>query len=190
MSFEKLSVYLRTNRNIAKFIRYMEQEILETYTFNSEDYRNGVRKADGKTFRDVVKEFEYDFHNRHSSEYALNLYANSATMHLLEKSCDAAPFLSYGMDLTQGDSFDAVQDPFVNHAIEKYSQNIIVYGIDSAYMETLDGNAAIGEEKGIYPLTLLIDNSMRDGTLRLATPTSDDEREENVIIDSPKFEYA
>lgn len=187
---EKLSVYLRTNRNIAKFIRYMEQEILETYTFNSEDYRNGVRKADGKTFRDVVKEFEYDFHNRHSSEYALNLYANSATMHLLEKSCDAALFLSYGMDLTQGDSFDATQDPYVNHAIEKYSQNIIVYGIDSAYMETPDGNAVIDEEKGIYPLTLLIDNFMRDGTLRLATPTSDDEREENVIIDSPKFEYA
>lgn len=169
----------------------MEQEIAETYTFNPKDYHDGLRETDGKSFRDVIKEFKYDFHNRHSSEYALNLYANSATMYLLERSCKAIPFLSYGMDLTQGNAFDAVQDPFINHAIEKYSRNIIVYGIDSAYMETTDGHIAIDEEKGIFPLTLLIDNSMRDGTLRLATPTSDDEgEEENVVIESPKFEYA
>lgn len=169
----------------------MEQEIIETYMFNPEDYHDGRRKGDGKTFRDVVKEFEYDFHKRHSCEYALNLYANSSTMRLLEKSCGAAPFLSYGMDLTHGHTFDAVQDPFINHAIEKHSRNIIVYGIDSAYMETPDGNIVIDEEAGIFPLTLLIDNSMRNGTLRLATPTSDDEGdEENVTIDSPKFEYA
>lgn len=32
---------------------------------------------------------------------------------------------------------------------------------------------------------------MHNGTVRLATPTSDDEQEEeNVLIDSPKFEYA
>ena len=47
----------------------------------------------------------------------------------------------------------------------------------------------IDEEAGIFPLTLLIDNSMRNGIVRLATPTSDDEQEENVLIDSPKFEY-
>lgn len=168
----------------------MEQEIIETYTFNPKDYYDGRRKADGKTFRDVVKEFEHDFHQRHSCEYALNLYANSATMYLLEKSCGAASFLSYGMDLTEGHTFDAVQDPFINHAIEEYSQNIIVYGIDSAYMETPDGNVVINEETSIFPLTLLIDNSMRDGTLRLATPTSDDEGEkENAMIDLPQFEY-
>lgn len=58
-------------------------------------------------------------------------------------------------------------------------------------METSDGHIAIDEEKGIYPLTLLIDNSMRNGIIRLATPTSDDEgEEEHVVIDSPKFEYA
>ncbi|MCD8235065.1 MAG: hypothetical protein LUD00_00105 [Prevotellaceae bacterium] len=169
----------------------MESEIIETYTFNPQDYLDGMRKTDGKSFRDIVKEFEYDFHKRHSGEYALNLYANSCTMHLLERACGVASFLSYGMDLTQGNVFDAVEDPFVNHAIEKYSKNIIVYGIDSAYMETADGYIGINEEKGIFPLTLLIDNSMRDGTLRLATPTQDDEGEkENVVIDSPKFEYA
>ena len=55
--------------------------------------------------------------------------------------------------------------------MEEYSRHIFVYGID--------------------PLTLLIDNSMHNGTVRLATPTSDDEQEEeNVLIDSPKFEYA
>ena len=94
----------------------MEKELYKTYYFNPADYDNrGRRKIDGKTFRDVVKEFEYDFHDTYSTEYALNLYANSRTMALLAKSKDAAPFLMYGMDLTQGKSFDAVQDPYVNH---------------------------------------------------------------------------
>ena len=32
---------------------------------------------------------------------------------------------------------------------------------------------------------------MHNGIIRLATPTSDDEgEEEHVVIDSPKFEYA
>lgn len=169
----------------------MEQEIIETYTFNPEDYNHGLRIKDGKAFRDVVKGFEYDFHHRHSCEYALNLYANSATMRLLAVSNGADSFLSYGMDLTHGKVFDAVQDPFVNHEIEHYSRNVIVYGIDSAYMEKQDGNVAIDEEKGIFPLTLLIDDSMRDGTLRLAVPTADDDGEdENIVIVSPKFEYA
>ena len=169
----------------------MEQEITETYTFNPEDYRDGRRKTDEKTFREVVKDFERDFHRRHRDDYALNLYANSSTMRLLEKSCGAASFLSYGMDLTQGHTFDAEQDPTINHAMEAYSRNVTVYGIDSAYMETPDGNIAIDEEAGIFPLTLLIDNSMHDGTLRLATPTTDDDgEEENVVIDLPKFEYA
>lgn len=94
------------------------------------------------------------------------------------------------MDLTQGHAFDAEQDPQINHAMEEYSQHIFVYGIDSAYMERPDGSIVIDEEAGIFPLTLLIDNSMRNGIVRLATPTSDDEQEEeNVLIDSPKFEY-
>lgn len=169
----------------------MEQEITEVYLFNPEDFWNGRREKDGRTFREVVKEFEHDFHRRHSPEYALNLYANAATMHLLEKSCNAAPFLNYGMDLTQGHVFDAIQDPSTNHAIERYSRHIIVYGIDSAYMDTADGHITIDEEAGIFPLTLLIDNSMRDGMLRLTTPAWDDEREDyNIVIDLPNFEYA
>ena len=100
-------------------------------------------------------------------------------------------FLSYGMDLTQGHTFDAEQDPTINHAMEAYSRNVTVYGIDSAYMETPDGNITIDEKAGIFPLTLLIDDSMREGTLRLTTPTWDDEEEEyNVTIDLPNFEYA
>lgn len=53
----------------------MEKEIIETYAFNPEDYYDGRRKSDGKTFRDEVKVFERDFHQRHSGDYALNLYA-------------------------------------------------------------------------------------------------------------------
>ena len=172
----------------------MEKEIYKTYYFDPADYDDrGRRKSDGKTFRDVVKEFEYDFHDTFSTEYALNLYANSLTMALLAKSKDAAPFLIYGMDLTQGKSFDALQDPFVNHEMEKYSPNIYVYGIDSAFMTEFDeyGYPVLDENCDIYPLTLLVDNTMRDNEVRLAVPTMDDGDEtEDVIIDVPKFEYA
>ena len=77
----------------------IENEITETYYFKPTDFNEkGRRISDGMTFRDVVKEFERDFHERHSTEYALNLYANSQTMDLLARSNDAAPFLLYGMD--------------------------------------------------------------------------------------------
>ena len=172
----------------------MEKEIIETYYFNPADFdKRGRRYKDGVSFRDVVKEYERDFHICHSTEYALNLYANSCTMALLAKSNDAAPFLTYGMDLTQGKSFDAIQDPYANHEMEQYSNKIYVYGIDSAFMTEFDeyGYPIIEENSDILPLTLLVDNTMRDGELRLAVPTLDDEDEtENVIIDVPQFEYA
>lgn len=172
----------------------MEKELYKTYYFDPADYDDrGRRKSDGKVFRDVVKEFEYDFHDTYSTEYALNLYANSLTMALLAKSKDAAPFLIYGMDLTQGKSFDAVQDPFVNHEMEKYSPNIYVYGIDSAFMTEFDeyGYPVLDENCDIYPLTLLVDNTMRNNEVRLAVPTMDDGDEtEDVTIDVPQFEYA
>jgi hypothetical protein len=172
----------------------MEKELYKTYYFDRADYDNrGRRKSDGKTFRDVVKEFEYDFHDSYSTEYALNLYANSLTMALLAKSKDAAPFLMYGMDLTQGKSFDAVQDPFVNHEMEKHSANIYVYGIDSAFMTEFEeyGYPVLTEDSDIFPLTLLVDNAMRNNEVRLAVPTTDGGDEtENVTIDVPQFEYA
>lgn len=94
----------------------MEKELSKRYYYSPSDFDTlGRRKGDGMTFRDVINEFEYDFHETYGTEYALNLYANSKTMALLAKSNDAAPFLIYGMDLTQGKSFDAIQDPYVNH---------------------------------------------------------------------------
>ena len=172
----------------------MEKELYKTYYFDSADYdKRGRRKSDGKSFRDVIKEFEYDFHDTYSTEYALNLYANSRTMALLAKSNDAAPFLTYGMDLTQGKLFDAVQDPYVNHEMEKYSPNIYVYGIDSAFMTEFDeyGYPILDENSDIYPLTLLVDDTMRDNEVRLAVPTMDDGDEtEDVTINVPQFEYA
>lgn len=172
----------------------MEKELYKTYYFDSADYdKRGRRKSDGKSFRDVIKEFEYDFHDTYSTEYALNLYANSRTMALLAKSNDAAPFLTYGMDLTQGKLFDAVQDPYVNHEMEKYSPDIYVYGIDSAFMTEFDeyGYPVLDEDSDIYPLTLLVDDTMRDNEVRLAVPTMDDGDEtEDVTINVPQFEYA
>ena len=172
----------------------MEKELSKKYYYYPSDFDTlGRRKSDGMTFRGVIKEFEYDFHETYSTEYALNLYANSLTMALLAKSNDAAPFLIYGMDLTQGKSFDAIQDPYVNHEMEKYSPNIYVYGIDSAFMTEFDeyGYPVLNEDSRIFPLTLLVDNTMRDDEVRLAVPTIDDGDEtEDVIIDVPKYEYA
>lgn len=170
-------------------------EISETYRYNPADFNEeGRRRDDGTTLRDVIKVFERDFHNKYSAEYALNLYANSETMRLLEKSCDAAPFMMYGMDLTQGRTFNAEKDPFINHQMDQHSNRIYVYGIDSAYMEEFDehGYPVIDEESEAYPLTLLIDDEMRDDMIRLATPTTDDESEEleTNIVDIPKFVYA
>ena len=172
----------------------MEKELYKTYYFAPADYdMRGKRKSDGVSFRDVVKEFEYDFHNTYTTEYALNLYANSITMALLAKSKGAAPFLLYGMDLTRGKSFDAIQDPYVNHEMEKHSKFIYVYAIDSAFMTEFDeyGYPVLDEDSDIYPLTLLVDNTRRDNEIRLAVPTMDDGDEtENVTIDVPQLEYA
>lgn len=171
----------------------MEKELSKTYFFHTADYDNRGRRNDGMSFREVVKGFEFDFHNTYSSEYALNLYGNSNTMALLAKSNGAAPFLLYGMDLTQGKSFDAVLDPFINHEMEQYSEKIYVYGIDSAYMTESNeyGYPLLDEDSGIYPLTLLVDNTLHDGELRLAVPTlNDGDETENVSIDVPQFEYA
>lgn len=178
-----------------RFEYIMEKEIIETYHFHPSDYDiNGRRKMDGVTFRDVVKEFERDFHNLHSADYALNLYANSRTMNLLSRSCDAAPFLIYGMDLTQGKTFDAEKDPFINHQIDIHSKYITVYGIDSAYMTDFDehGYPVLDENSEVFPLTLLIDENMDDGTVRLSVPISDDNDDEwePVNINVPQFEYA
>ena len=173
----------------------MEKEISETYYFSPANYNEkGRRKTDGITFRDIIKEFERYFHECHSTEYALNLYANSNTMNLLAKSCNAAPCLVYGMNLTQGRAFDAEKDPYINHQMDKHSDYIYVYGIDSAFMTEFDENGypIIDEDSDIYPLTLLVDDNMRDGTIRLAVPTLDDDDDEldPVTIDVPKFEYA
>ena len=172
----------------------MEKEISETYYHDPNDYtESGKRKSDGISFRDVIKECERDFHRIHSTEYALNLYANSKTMKLLSNSCNAAPFVTYGMDLTQGHAFDAGKDPEANFQMDAHSQYVFVYAIDSAFMTEFDeyGYPCIDEDSEVYPLTLLIDSSMKDGAVRLAVPTLDDDEgeEENVIIDVPKYEY-
>lgn len=169
----------------------MEFEISETYRFDPLEYdANGRRVKDGVRYRDVVKEFEVNFHRLHSADYALNLYANSKTMRLLSKSCDAAPFLIYGMELTQGDSFDAALDPKFNHRMESSGGSIYVYGIDSAFMTRFgeNGYPILEKEKSIYPLTLLVDNDMRDDEVRLSVPSMDGDNEEIEIVNVPQLE--
>ena len=170
----------------------MERELSERYHFNPADFgEDGRRLTDGKTFRDVVKDFEYAFHRAHTTEYALNLYANSQTMRLLAKSNNAEPFMIYGMDLHSGHHFDPEGDPFINKSIDEHSENVLVYGIDSAYMTDFDefGTPILNEDSEIFPLTLLVDNTMRDGEVRLSTPTIDgDDDLEPVTSDVPQKE--
>lgn len=177
----------------------MEREISERYHFNPADFgEDGRRVSDGLSFRDVVKDFERDFHNRmllklkkitdavslldydlhyaQSPEYALNMYANEQTMKLLAKSNNAEPFMNYGMRLSRGHVFNRQNEPVLNKNNDEYSDGVLVYGIDSAFLDDFDeyGYPVIDVERGIYPLTLLIDSTMADGEIRLATPTFDD----------------
>ena len=170
----------------------MDKELSERYYFNPADYdENGRRLADGKTFRDVVKDFERSFHKVHTTDYALNMYANSQTMRILALSNNAEPFMIYGMDLHLGHVFDPEGDPFINKSIDEYSENVLVYGIDSAYMTDFDeyGNPILTEDSEVFPLTLLVDNTMRDGELRLSTPTIDGDESGPVTNDVPQKEY-
>jgi hypothetical protein len=141
-------------------------EIKEIYHFSPQDFDiNGKRVSDATSFREVLKEFERDFHFRHSNYYALYLFANHSTMLLLSRSCNARENMIYGMEL-----IDSEFDPTTNHFIEEVSskENIVVYGIDSTFMDfDENGVPRIDEEKMIYPLTLLIDNNMKNGVLHL-----------------------
>jgi hypothetical protein len=156
-------------------------EIKETYHFLPRDFDiNGKRVSDGTPFREILKEFERDFHTRHSNYYATFLFANSQMMLLLSRSCNAKENMIYGMDLigVNGDF-----EPNINHRIEEASnkRNIVVYGIDSAFMlPDKNGTPRIDEEKMIYPLTLLIDNNMKDGMLYLKY-LDDDRNDEDCM---------
>ena len=75
----------------------------------------------------------------------------------------------------------------------RWKSSIYVYGIDSAFMTEFDeyGYPILDENSDIYPLTLLVDDTMRDNEVRLAVPTMDDGDEtEDVTINVPQFEYA
>jgi hypothetical protein len=171
----------------------MERELSERYYFDPADFgEDGRRLTDGISFRRVVMEFEYAFHRVHTTEYALNMYANVQTMRLLAKSNNAEPFMIYGMDLNCGRNFNPKDDTFINKCMDEYSENVLVYGIDSAYMTDFDefGTPILNEDSEIFPLTLLVDNTMRDDEIRLSTPTTDDDGDlEPVTNDVPQKEY-
>ena len=153
-------------------------KITETYYFIHQEFdTNGKRESDNISFRNLLKEFEIDFHTRHPNRYGQFMFANSRTMMLLSKSCNARDDMIYGMDLIDGEF-----NPTINHEIEKadnIGQNIVVYAIDSAY-QPLDeyGIPVIDGEKDIFPLTLLVDDSLKNGTLKLMYPSDDSSDEE------------
>ena len=87
----------------------------------------------------------------------------------------------------------ADKDPFINHEMDNNSNYVYVYGIDSAYMTEYDesGYPILDENSEIYPLTLLVDDTIQDGSIRLSSPTSDDDGEEpEIVIYVPELEYA
>jgi hypothetical protein len=139
-------------------------EIKEIYHFAPDDFDANGRNSADKTFREVVKDFERDFHQRHPSHFGVFLFANGAGMLLLQYSCGAQSNVSYGMDLIEGEF-----DPKTNLKIGKHSKYITVYGIDSAYSEAayVEKDGEDEYKGGAYPLTLLIDDKLRDGVLYL-----------------------
>lgn len=188
----------------------MTEEVSISYNFNLADFsENGRRLDDGKTFRDVVKDFERAFHESMvmnlkkalsavesldcsfdyvpSAEYASCMYANRQTMNLLAKSNIAEPFMTYGMELYHGSVFEPAKDSVLNKDYDKLSETVLVYGIDSAFLTEFDeyDYPVIDVDSGIYPLTLLLDNTMNDGEIRLATPLVgfDEEYESFMIYD-------
>ena len=125
-------------------------EIKETYRFSPQEFDiNGKRILDGVPFKEIRNEFEYDFHTRHSNYYATFLLANSQTMLLLSRSCNAKENMIYGMDLIE-DNFD----PNANHHIEEASnkKNIVVYGIDSVFMLSDKNGIPRIDEKNDLPI--------------------------------------
>lgn len=162
----------------------MENETIERYYFSLNDYdAQGRHKITGTTFRQFVDECERHFHSAHSTSYAVFFYANQHTMTLLQHSCDANPMFSYGMELYNGNEFDPVEDPNANANIDHYSSRIMVYGIDSAYMEdNKDGIKVMNENKGIFPLTLLIDNTMEDNTIKLSCPNTNNGDSDEIEV--------
>ena len=89
-------------------------------------------------------------------------------------------------------TFDPIEDPLINSKIDIYSKYVTVYGIDSAFMDKFEDNGypVIDEENEIYPLTLLIDSSLPDGTIKLSHhDDDDDDEEEDLVPEKPKFEF-
>ena len=167
-------------------------EIIETYHVNLQEFNfNGVGK-DGRSMREVVGEYERDFHSLHKEYYALFMYANSNTMRVLAQACGAPEYSRSGMDLNNGRTFDPIEDPLINSKIDIYSKYVTVYGIDSAFMDKFEDNGypVIDEENEIYPLTLLIDSSLPDGTIKLSHhDDDDDDEEEDLVPEKPKYEF-
>ena len=53
------------------------------------------------------------------------------------------------------------------------------------------GYPMLNDDSNIFPLTLLVDDNMRNEEFRLSVPTTDDgDESEEVIINVPIFEYA
>jgi len=153
----------------------------KVYYFPPYDFdANGRRVSDGVPFREIVKEFERDFHLNHSHRYEHLLFANSRTMLLLSRSCDAKENLIYGSEVID----DYFIDPHTNHLIEEAStkEYIVVYGIDSAFMPVdKDGIALIDYDKKIFPLALLIDDNLSDGIIILIYKDDDDSRDDERV---------
>ena len=59
------------------------------------------------------------------------------------------------------------------------------------YMDNFDENGypIIDENSEIYPLTLLVDDSMLDDVIKLTVPTIDGDNAILINVNVPKFEY-
>lgn len=151
-------------------------EIKETYRFFPRDYdRAGRRKFDGVPFREVLKEFEYDFHVRHPDCYAQFMLANIGVMSILARSCNANANMIYGIELIDGE-FDIDFNFIMEEASDR--SNVVVYAIDSAYMTYDESGLPIIDD--IFPLGLVVDGDLGEGVLQLQGSDDDDSDDESL----------
>ena len=127
-------------------------QLIAYYQYVPADYdEKGNHKHNCKLFLEQIDEWDKEFHQEYAPYYANHLFANYATMRLIDSSMDLEEEASSGMDL-----IDGVIDIDVNTEMEKYSEKYTIYALGSK----LEGNPD-------EPIFLIRDESMGDGHVML-----------------------
>lgn len=142
----------------------------EYYKFKKEDFdKQGFHTKTEQWFMDLIGEFEQDFHERFPTCYANHLFANHATMELINRAMNLDDDESSGMDLIDGEV-----DLDVNLEMEEYSDTSTIYALGSKIEENED-----------EPIFLVINSKLSDGLILLKYLDDDDGDGMEEPVDEP-----